>query len=153
MNQALCESELCKQFDLYSLTWSSMLWLNHNKNLTQPFYIQEETRSISSNSSHGLKIGMILWDRPYSLLHTCACTHTFLRILMGGCSVLTRAHTFDNHHLYTNANWWARTPSILVNISGTGLRKNTTTFLRVMKCLMRRCCGDGHVKTSMICPH
>lgn len=48
---------------------------------------------------------------------------------------------------------WTITPSILVNMSGTGPRKHHPTFLKVMKCLMRGCRGNGHVKTSTICPH
>lgn len=42
-------------------------------------------------------------------------------------------------------------PTILVNMSGTGLCKDPT-FLKMMRCLMRGCHGNGHVKTSTFLP-
>lgn len=52
-----------------------------------------------------------------------------------------------NHHLYTNPNCCSTTPSVLVNMSGTGLRQSHTTFPKVMEVLnegllWQRACKD-----------
>lgn len=131
----------------------------HNRNLIQAFYSQEETLCIPSNNRHCLNIHVLLCNKSSSLLHTCACTHPHsqgswwkvVRHRACACVSVCLCICISINHPSTNC--WAITPSILVNMSSTGPRKNHPTFLKVMKSLMRGCRGNGHVKTSAIYPH
>ena len=129
----------------------------HNRNLIQPFYSREETRCIPSNNRHCVNIHVSLCKKSDSLYtRVCMYTLTFSRIMMEGCCALfcvwvcvcVCTSIYINH-----PNSWTTSLSVLVNMSGTGLKEKRPTFLKVMKCLMRGCPGNGHVKTSTICPH
>lgn len=79
----MCETELCKQCDLFSLTWSSTLrWFCNRSWLSQqePDFIVKRKHAPSLRTS--LKIYILLCNKSYRLLHMCVHNHT---------------HTFEDH--------------------------------------------------------
>lgn len=75
----MCESELCKQNDLYSLTWSSMLRCsatgagNCSRNVIQAFSGQEATPWTLSNDRCGLKTYMLKSSHSCSFMMDVCC--------------------------------------------------------------------------------
>lgn len=113
----------------------------HNRNLIQPFYSQEETHCIPSNNRHCLNIHVALCNKSNNLLHTLVHLHAHL-LMCTYCSgpwwcVIMLLHFYLRAFLsvlyYTffknqKRIWSPQQPPILVNMSGTGVRKNHPTF-------------------------
>lgn len=122
----------------------------HNRNPIQTFYSRQEICCIPSNNTHCLSIHILLCNPPQKRSARVRGRHTLENKGDNGwrytCTSLSAFYLSQTHPWGCTIN-----PTILVNMSGTGLCKDPT-FLKMMRCLMRGCHGNGHVKTSTFLP-